>query len=136
MMDIDFFKRINDAFGHVTGDEVLKEVVKRSVSALRSYDHIGRFGGEEFLLVLPGAGIEAAPPVFERVRNVVSASPVRVGRRSVDVTVSIGGVVRAGGSIDHLVRSADDALYAAKAQGRNRVVVPGAGLHEPALMAV
>ena len=125
MMDIDFFKKVNDAYGHVAGDEVLKEVVKRAAGALRCYDLLGRFGGEEFLIVLTGSGVEAPQPVLERIRRVICATPVQIGARRVEVTVSIGGAVRKGESTDELIRAADDALYFAKAHGRNRVAVSG-----------
>lgn len=136
MMDIDLFKGVNDTLGHAAGDEVLREVVRRSADSLRSYDFLGRFGGEEFLLILPGAGLEDIRPILERVRTAVGASPVPVGTRRVGVTVSIGGAVRTGESVDDLIRSADAALYAAKAGGRNRVMVSGAPVPRPALAAV
>ena len=135
MMDIDMFKSINDAFGHAAGDEVLREVVRRSADSLRSDDSFGRFGGEEFLLVLPGVDSEAARPILERVRNAVSSSAVQVGGRPVRVTVSIGGAVRDGESIDDLIRVADDALYAAKAAGRDRVVMSRAAITFPTVRA-
>ena len=80
MMDIDFFKRINDTWGHAAGDDVLREVARRSAGALRSADYLGRFGGEEFLLILAGANARAARSALERVRRAVAASPVSTGR--------------------------------------------------------
>jgi diguanylate cyclase (GGDEF)-like protein len=135
MMDIDMFKSINDTFGHAAGDEVLKEVVRRSADSVRSNDFFGRFGGEEFLLVLPGVNSEATHPILERVRNAVRSSAVQVRGRQVRVTVSIGGVVRDGESIDDLIRAADDALYAAKAAGRDKVVMSRAAVSFPTAMA-
>jgi two-component system, cell cycle response regulator len=125
MMDIDFFKRVNDTFGHAAGDEVLKEVTRRSIDALRLSDSFGRFGGEEFLLIVPGADANLARPVLERVREAIGASPIAVGPTMIEVTVSIGGAVWTCQSMDELIRQADDALYAAKEQGRNRVELAG-----------
>jgi diguanylate cyclase (GGDEF)-like protein len=126
MLDIDFFKRVNDTVGHAAGDEVLKEVAQRSLDALRVSDSLGRFGGEEFLLILPDANAKLAGPVLERVRRAVSASPIAAGNSRLEVTVSIGGAVWTGQSIDELIRQADDALYTAKARGRNRVELAAA----------
>jgi diguanylate cyclase (GGDEF)-like protein len=125
MMDIDFFKRVNDTSGHAAGDEVLKEVTRRSVDALRLSDSFGRFGGEEFLLIVPGADAKLAGPVLERVREAIAASLIAVGPTMIEVTVSIGGAVWNGQSMDELIRQADDALYAAKELGRNRVELAG-----------
>lgn len=127
MMDVDFFKRINDIWGHAAGDEVLKEVVRRTASALRSADYLGRFGGEEFLLILAGATVTAARSVLERVRLAVAASPVLLEAGTAQVTVSIGGAAWRGDSVDRLIVAADDALYAAKDLGRNQVVMAGPG---------
>ena len=126
MMDIDLFKRVNDTYGHAAGDEVLLEVVKRSAAALRSSDSLGRFGGEEFLFILGGASAESVQPVLERVRCAVSESPVLAGGHEVELSVSIGGAIWHGQSIDHLIRAADDALYEVKARGRNRVAMASA----------
>lgn len=123
MMDIDFFKHINDTYGHAAGDEVLLEVVRRSTAVLRAADSLGRFGGDEFLLILGGADAEAVEHVLKRVRQTVSASPVVAGDHDLELSVSIGGAVWRGESIDHLIRAADDALYAVKARGRNQVVM-------------
>lgn len=127
MMDVDLFKRINDAWGHAAGDEVLKEVVRRASGALRSVDYLGRFGGEEFLIVLHGANPKAARSVLERVRRAVAASPVLLDAGTARVTVSIGGAVWQGDSVGRLIVAADDALYAAKDRGRNQVVMAGPG---------
>jgi two-component system, cell cycle response regulator len=123
MIDIDHFKRINDEHGHATGDEVLRQVVDRSCVSIRPYDGIGRVGGEEFLAVLPGSDRAELAGVLERLRGAVSRSPVEVEGRSIPVTVSIGGSTYVGQSVDALMRSADGALYEAKAQGRDRVVL-------------
>lgn len=123
LLDIDHFKAINDRYGHAAGDAVLCAVVDRAQAALRSYDSLGRFGGEEFLIVLPGLEVARAWPVLERVRLRVADGPVRVESQIIPVTVSLGGAAYQGGSVDALVRTADEALYRAKAQGRNQTVM-------------
>ena len=129
MIDIDHFKRINDAYGHAAGDQVLREVVARASSATRPYDGFGRFGGEEFLTIVPACPDSEVASVLERIRNAVGDSPVEVESHQIRVTVSIGGAMSSGESVDELIRSADDALYRAKAAGRDRVVLAGrAGL--------
>jgi len=123
MIDIDHFKHVNDVYGHVAGDRVLREVAGRASSATRPYDGFGRFGGEEFLTIVPACpGVEVVS-VLERIRTAVGDSPVEVEGHQVRVTVSIGGAMSGVGSVDELIRSADDALYQAKAAGRDRVVL-------------
>jgi two-component system cell cycle response regulator len=123
MMDIDHFKQVNDAHGHAAGDVVLREVVRRALSVLRPYDTLGRFGGEEFLVLVPGAGPETLGEVLGRIRKAVGSTPIVVDGHELTVTVSIGGAVHGAGSADHLIARADDAMYAAKEQGRDRVLV-------------
>jgi two-component system cell cycle response regulator len=123
VMDIDHFKAINDRFGHAGGDAVLQAVVERGLNALRAYDAIGRIGGEEFLLVMPGVGPRDTEIVLERLRRAVAEKPVSAQGQEVTVTVSIGGAVCQGESMDELLNLADDALYKAKNQGRNKVVL-------------
>ena len=123
MLDIDHFKAINDRFGHAGGDAVLQAVVERGLNALRAYDAIGRIGGEEFLLVMPGVGPRDTEIVLERLRRAVAEKPVSAQGQEVMVTVSIGGAVCQGETMDELLNLADDALYKAKNQGRNRVVL-------------
>ncbi len=135
LLDIDHFKRINDLHGHVVGDIVLRVVVERVQAALRSYDSLGRFGGEEFLIVLPGLPAERIFPVLERIRTRVGQTPVSVEAQQVAVTVSIGGAIYRGGTVDALIQAADEALYRAKAQGRNQTVVAGVAV-EPQSVAV
>jgi two-component system cell cycle response regulator len=91
MLDIDHFKRINDTHGHLTGDEVLKEVTRRIAKAVRSYDSLGRYGGEEFLVLLPGCSREQIDQGAERVRAAVDDGPILANDAEVSVTVSIGG---------------------------------------------
>lgn len=124
--DLDHFKRVNDSFGHATGDAVLREAAKRMRSAVRDCDFIGRYGGEEFLLVLPGCDGAAGRLVAERVRGRIAAGPVQTDEGLVPTTVSLGLAWSATAVVksDALIDAADDALYRAKAEGRNRVAEP------------
>lgn len=127
MLDIDHFKRVNDSFGHTVGDEVLKIVGQVLRESCRIYDVPGRYGGEEFCIVLPETRVGNTTVVAERIRTRLAATELPVGNASVSVTASIGvagmdsvsdeGVVSAAA----LIERADRALYAAKHHGRNRV---------------
>jgi diguanylate cyclase (GGDEF)-like protein len=125
MADVDFFKKVNDTHGHPVGDDVLREVGHRLVSALRSYDAVGRYGGEEFLIVVPGCDPLNLLVTAERLRRKIADQPVATSAGPVPVTISLGlAAVQTGESeIDPeiFLRDADEALYAAKARGRNRV---------------
>ena len=125
MLDIDHFKAINDTYGHLTGDAVLREVTQRISKAVRSYDSVGRYGGEEFVIVLPGCSREQVDQGAERVRAAVDNGPVRVSESQIAVTVSIGAAVTTQGAISEkeILAAADVALYRAKEIGRNRTVV-------------
>jgi two-component system, cell cycle response regulator len=125
MLDIDHFKAINDTYGHLTGDAVLREVTHRISKAVRSYDSVGRYGGEEFVIVLPGCSREQVDLGAERVRAAVDNGPVRVNESQIAVTVSIGAAVTTHGAISEkeMLAAADVALYQAKNIGRNRTVV-------------
>lgn len=124
--DIDHFKDINDEYGHAVGDEVLKVVTKRIASVLRASDAIVRYGGEEFVLLLPAIGVQRATRVGERARAAVADSPIVVGDAKISVTVSVGVAEgRPAEARDDLLRRADAAMYEAKRAGRNRVVVAG-----------
>jgi len=123
VLDIDHFKSINDKLGHAGGDAVLQELVARGQNTLRTYDAIGRIGGEEFLLVMPGVGPRDTAIVLERLRRAAADAPFIFQEQQVSVTVSIGGAVCQGQTIDELLSLADDALYKAKDQGRNQVVL-------------
>jgi diguanylate cyclase (GGDEF)-like protein len=122
MMDLDHFKRINDTYGHLTGDAVLREVADRMNRVLRSYDSLGRYGGEEFLAVLSDCYPEDLQTVAERVRCAVCDLPIRTETTSLAVTVSVGGIVtsHATPSLESL-SVADSMLYEAKRNGGNRV---------------
>jgi two-component system cell cycle response regulator len=123
MIDVDHFKSVNDRMGHAGGDRVLQEVAIRIASACRTEDVVGRWGGEEFLVVAPLTDDEGIASLAERARAAAADGPIYVDEeRFVDVTVSVGATSGLGG-IDLLVREADAALYAAKDAGRNRVIV-------------
>jgi diguanylate cyclase (GGDEF)-like protein len=124
LADLDHFKRINDEYGHAAGDKVLSEVGARMRTVLRVYDTVGRYGGEEFLMVLPDADPEGALEAGERVRAAIRGAPIHDQGREIWVSASFGAASTStfGFSADALIRAADDALYKAKAQGRDRVV--------------
>lgn len=124
LIDVDHFKKVNDTYGHLAGDRILKSVVKRISSLLRPYDVIGRYGGEEFLLVLPNCSESQASDIAERLRHGVMVSPVACAPASIPVTISIGiTVTTMSGSQEpeQLIHLADEAVYQAKQAGRNRV---------------
>ncbi len=126
IVDLDHFKRLNDAHGHVAGDAILRHVGQLLGSSVRSVDVAGRYGGEEFLIVLPETDVDAAAALAEKLRRTISGSAVRLPEGEMaSVTLSAGV---AGGQVDtiqldHLVRDADAALYSAKALGRDQVYV-------------
>jgi two-component system, cell cycle response regulator len=122
MADIDHFKNVNDTFGHPAGDAVLRETAQKLAASVRPYDSIGRYGGEEFMVVLPGCDLDAAVKRAEIVCDLVCRQPVHVADVSIPITMSFG-VAAAYGSTEHsqLLQAADEALYAAKNGGRNRV---------------
>src|SRR6266540_1326881 len=126
VLDIDHFKRINDAHGHQAGDRVLRELAARLVASIRGGDVIARYGGEEFVVLLRNTSVEAVPETAERLRRAVGDVPVVLADDLwVAVTVSVGGAawpVHAH-SADELVRTADQALYTAKRLGRNRIQI-------------
>lgn len=123
MLDADHFKHINDAFGHQTGDAVLCHMVARIRPHLRTNDLLGRYGGEEFILILPGLDTDSAAQVAERIRLGLCRQPWQAEDRPVPLSVSIGIACsdQQGYAFDMLLGAADAALYQAKALGRNRV---------------
>ena len=123
MCDIDHFKKINDSLGHQAGDEVLVAFARCLQAGLREYDHVGRYGGEEFLIIATGLPGQKDDGLYERLRQEVAASEVKTRAGNVSLTVSIGVAEGTGQStVDRLIADADAALYQAKAAGRNRVV--------------
>jgi two-component system cell cycle response regulator len=122
VVDVDKFKAVNDRLGHTAGDVVLCEVARRLVSGLRAEDVAGRWGGEEFLVLLPHTDLVGAVTAAERMREGVVAGPVGVATgEAVDVTISVGCAAGVAVEGEELVRRADAALYEAKTAGRNRV---------------
>ena len=125
MLDLDFFKQINDMHGHQFGDLVLKAVASRMRSSIREYDLLGRIGGEEFFIVSPEAEVEETLGIAERIRELVRGEAISDGKREVNITISAGVTMlkEHDRDIDVLFSRADSALYSAKQQGRDRVVV-------------
>ena len=123
--DIDYFKQVNDRYGHQIGDEVLRQVSSRLLNAVRSYDMVGRYGGEEFLLVLAGCDASLAQRRAEEIRNAVAAYPFETSSGPLTVTLSMGTLTSSDWSYQltplQLLNEADRALYRAKAFGRNCV---------------
>jgi len=123
MIDVDHFKDVNDTHGHKAGDRVLQGVAAILTETLRLPDKIGRYGGEEFLLVMPETGLNETSKITERIRQQVSESEFDIGDRKVTLTISIGAALfEKGEDLEQLVSRADRALYRAKASGRNSVV--------------
>ena len=125
-VDLDHFKRVNDTHGHAAGDAVLRATASTMRSTLRPYDLIGRYGGEEFVVVLPGCDAAGAQAAAERLRASIAAAAVSVGKVTLRVTCSLGIAVAGPGSArdrDGLLAAADAALYEAKKAGRNRAVM-------------
>ena len=123
--DLDHFKSINDTYGHFGGDAALQECTRRLQSATRSYDAVGRYGGEEFLVVLPGLDEEGVRLHSERMRNAISSQPVLAMEATLNLSCSFGCSSGVGGRVtaEALIRAADEGLYRAKRGGRNRSVV-------------
>jgi len=122
MVDIDHFKRVNDTEGHQGGDDVLREFTRRLQAEMRGEDVAGRWGGEEFLVILAETDIQGATTLAERIRASVASKPFTHEQRQFVVTMSAGCAAGPPGDTDELVRRADVALYRAKTEGRNRVL--------------
>jgi diguanylate cyclase (GGDEF)-like protein len=124
MTDLDHFKQVNDTYGHLAGDAVLREAARRLSASLRAYDSVGRYGGEEFLVVAPSCGAAGGADVAERLRESISGAPIDTSGHAIVVTMSFGVAATCDiKQVNQLLRMADDALYAAKRAGRNRVEV-------------
>ena len=120
--DIDYFKAVNDTYGHAAGDAVLKNIAARMDNVVRGDDMVGRIGGEEFLIILPGSGLETARAVAERVRESIEICPIKFQDHVIDTTMSFGVAESvADENLEQLINRADQALYEAKRSGRNRV---------------
>jgi len=125
MLDIDFFKSINDTHGHAIGDKVLKTMANIIKKQLREYDIASRYGGEEFCILLPQTKIEEASIVAQRLRAAVESTQINIDEdKNINITISIGlSQLREKDKAEDLYKRADKALYDAKNRGRNRVVV-------------
>jgi diguanylate cyclase (GGDEF)-like protein len=124
--DLDHFKHVNDQYGHAAGDAVLSEIAHAMRASLRPYDLVGRYGGEEFVFVLPECEAAGAAAFAERLRQAISTLPVTVGPARLHVTCSLGVAAQdadSGWNVDRLLSAADGALYRAKKEGRDRVAV-------------
>ena len=126
IVDLDHFKQINDTYGHLAGDAVLREAARRMQNGIRQYDSIGRYGGEEFLILLPGCGEAEIFAQADRLRKQLAQAEMSVNDCSVRVTASFGVTTALPGercTEESLIRKADEALYVAKKSGRNRVEI-------------
>ncbi len=126
MADLDYFKNINDTYGHIAGDAVLKETAQRLVKSLRDYDYIARYGGEEFLMIIQNCNSKKGKYLAERARNSIGSKPINTSAGLVNVTISVGVAsipeikVK---KIEDFINAADMALYKAKHAGRNNVKI-------------
>jgi two-component system chemotaxis response regulator CheY len=128
--DIDHFKKVNDSYGHQAGDMVLRDIAKTLSRACRVYDLVGRYGGEEFVICLPGADWDVTFKTAERMRIATENHRTNIPGTNINisVTASFGGTwmgANQGMSIDNMIKNADHALYQAKTEGRNRTVMIG-----------
>jgi two-component system, cell cycle response regulator len=124
MTDLDHFKQVNDTYGHLAGDAVLREAARRMSASLRAYDAVGRYGGEEFLVVAPSCSVAGGTELAERLRQSICGVPIDASGRAIVVTMSFGVAATCEiKQINKLLSMADEALYAAKEAGRNRVEV-------------
>jgi diguanylate cyclase (GGDEF)-like protein len=124
MVDLDFFKRINDQYGHPAGDEVLQQVANLLSAGVRATDVVGRLGGEEFIVLMPNTSVEGALSVAEKLRTSLRSEPLKIAGLLIPVTASIGvsaQVHQLAVSVEGLYAAADRALYVAKKSGRDRV---------------
>jgi len=122
MLDIDYFKKINDTYGHLAGDFVLKEFVKIIRDKIRSSDILGRFGGEEFVVILPNTKVSGALKLAQRIKDEVENHLFEYGKDKIKFTTSIGITsVSLNDSVESLLERVDEALYDAKKKGRNRI---------------
>jgi two-component system cell cycle response regulator len=135
ILDLDHFKSVNDNYGHMAGDSVLREISKRMQADVRPYDAVGRYGGEEFLALLPGCSHDVTRATAERLRKIISDLPVVTAMGSLKITTSIGAVATGDwpqNTPSQILQMADSALYRAKEEGRDRTVMAGEAENEDA----
>jgi len=125
MLDLDYFKQINDEHGHLIGDQVLQEFANRCRSSVRDVDMLGRYGGEELIVFLPETDKATAMQVAERLRTSIAERTIKISNREIALTVSIGVAEKDEHTVhlETLIARADQAMYIAKHRGRNRVAV-------------
>ena len=123
MFDLDYFKQVNDHHGHAAGDAVLRSVGQLCARSFRGQDMAARVGGEEFLVLLPGALAEQAAVVMQRFASTLADTDIDIGTQTIRVTATVGVVQQAGESLDALMARVDSLMYAGKQAGRNRVVL-------------
>jgi diguanylate cyclase (GGDEF)-like protein len=124
MSDLDHFKNINDVYGHLAGDEVLRHVAERIQATVRDFDVVGRFGGEEFIIILVNTDRQLALTIGERIRHEIAATPIHTKGQNIPITISIGlAMLRADEDKESVITRADKAMYEAKRMGRNRLCV-------------
>ena len=124
VLDLDHFKSINDTYGHIVGDRVLSRVSAVVRTAMREGDILIRYGGEEFMALLPGSSASDTQGIAERIRRMIKESDIKDGDQKIEVTASIGGIAYPDSDAEteeDLVRQADEALYSAKHGGRDRI---------------
>jgi two-component system, cell cycle response regulator len=128
IVDLDHFKQINDTYGHLAGDAVLREAARRMQTGIRQYDSLGRYGGEEFLILFPGCNEAESCALADRLRRQLTQTEMSVNESALRVTASFGVTIAEPGELcteEALIRKADEALYMAKKSGRNRVQLFG-----------
>jgi len=128
--DLDHFKLVNDTYGHIVGDEVLREVARRLLGSVRSYDFVGRYGGEEFLVVLNNCAVEQPMDRAEEIRKAIEGSPVRTSHGPIPITMSLGVSASHPSDsrpLEEILCQVDGALYTAKSAGRNRCCMGNTG---------
>jgi diguanylate cyclase (GGDEF)-like protein len=126
MVDVDHFKKVNDLYGHLVGDVVLAKIASRLRRSIRRHDKLGRYGGDEILVVLPHSGLNKLREIAERLRLAVAKKKIKTTSGTLSVTISLGCASSESfprPSVDSLIRASDRALYKAKGQGRDRAVV-------------
>ncbi len=138
LADLDHFKKINDTYGHIIGDAVLHEAARRMKNSVRASDSVGRYGGEEFLFILPGCNGSEATSQAQRLQTCINSRPMELPRLTISVAMSLGVVFKDDPKVedlDSLIQAADEGLYQAKSQGRNRLVLKTPDWNDPAYAA-